>query len=293
MATLNNATALSEWFSRVNGLIIGCGEASALVVRHIVKGEAISTDELTQTIKSAINAGQTVGFNNAQTAANVQWDLAQGGVKSHAVYSPGDSLQNILDTALAKNEPVIIGTNYGAALSNETSGLRGHFITIVGKNSSGYVTADPNTPQATKGEFTLNTINQLKNSSPFAAIISDTAASGAGTSNPSDCGAMPLPSDPINFSKWVACMIANNKIPNPVNIPGDIGSGIATGVTTASQNIMSNFFKGLNVSGGRDLLWRIALVVLALILLIIGIIALSKDVIASDSGDTKVIPVPV
>lgn len=288
MSIIDNAQALSEWFSRVDGLIIGCGEASALVVRHIIRGEKISTDELTQVIKDAIASGQTVGYNHAQTAENVQWDLAQGGVSSHVIYSPGNKLQSIIDDALSKNEPVIIGTNYGAALADETSGLRGHFITIVGKdNSGGYITADPNTQAAVKGGFTNNSIQRLLNSNPFALIIPNQGGSGSGNTDP--CGPMPLPTDSAALAQWFACKAANGSLPNPGNIFNDIGSGITSGLTNAGKGFLS----ALGLTNAKDLLWRTLLILLAIVLLLIGILAVSKDVIASDSDNTKVIPVPV
>lgn len=225
---LPGAQALSEWASRVGGFIEGCGEASALVAAHIVNGQPLSTSELTATIQNAVARGATVDRGGAQTAPQVQSDLARLGVASSVTYG-ASGLGSRLDSALARGEPVIIGESNGAALSGETAGLRGHFITVVGGSSaSGYRVADPNTAVAQSGGLISDSLEQLLRAAPFATITPTTApthAAATATGTP-----LSLSGNPLDPATWV--------------------SGAETALTGATQRIGLVFFGGLLVLVG-------------------------------------------
>ena len=182
--TLAGAQSLSEWSSRVAGFIEGCGEASALVAAHIVNGQPISTSELTQTIQSAVANRQTVDAGGAQTAPQVQWDLAQYGVASQVQYG-ASGLGSRINAALAGGHPVVLGVSNGSALAGEPASLRGHFVTIVGTGPGGYQVADPNTQAAVSGRLVQDTLAQLLAAQPFATITPTGAGAGSVTGTPS------------------------------------------------------------------------------------------------------------
>lgn len=282
MGTLPNAAALTEWASPVFGLIVGCGEASAMVVEHIVTGKSLSTSELTSLIKSAINSGQTMGRANsfAQTAENVQWDLGLAGVKSNVTFSPGSGLKSLLENSLAAGKPVILGVGRGNILSNESPRVGGHYVTIVGENPQGFITADPNAPQAQTGGFTNNSLQQLLNSAPFAAIVPE--KSGAGPAQNTDCGPMPLPTNIAAFSQWTACMAANRapQIASAASGILDIPTAIA-GIPQGLLNTFTNPFKGIGITSFADFLWRAGIIVIALLLGLMGMLFILGDVVSS------------
>lgn len=224
---LPGAQALSEWSSRVGGFIEGCGEASALVAAHIVNGQPLSTSELTATIQSAVARGATVDRGGAQTAPQVQSDLARLGVQSSVTYG-ASGLGSRLDSALARGEPVIIGESNGSALNGETAGLRGHFVTVVGGSSGGgYRVADPNTAVAQSGGLISDSLAQLLRAAPFATITPTTAPRApAATGAPLSLSA----SNPLDPTTWV--------------------TGAETALTGATQRIGLVFFGGLVVLVG-------------------------------------------
>lgn len=297
---LQGAQALSEWFAKLDGFVIGCGEASALVVAHIINGTPINTAQLQALLNTAQSKGQLSGL--AQTAAQVQWDMQQYGVQSNIVYSPGAKLQSILDTALAQGKPVEIGvSNANATLTGETStNVHGHFIDIVGKNAQGYVVADPNTQQAVNGGFVQDTLNQLLGANPFAAIIPTGAGPGGGIgaigaktasisagNNPA-CGPEPQasdyrlgPFDPQYISgkiDWEACQISpaldNPTNPQPITpqgIAGSVAGGVATTVLSGVQAMLQAPFASVGITSFADFLWRVLFIIVALVILIIAI----------------------
>ena len=223
MSILSGAQSLTEWLSPFGGLIIGCGEASALVVTHIVKGEPISTSELTQTIANAMNAGQHSGIS--QLPSNVQWDLQQQGIQSHVVYNPGSSFQSLVSQALAGGKPVIVNVLQGSKLTSEYQNVGGHYVTIVGTQNGQYVTADPNAAIAQSGGFTYNTPQQFTNAGIANVIIPDTGtASGVSTTE-----------------------LGSNGLGG---IAADIGQGVGAGLASFAGTVTTSFLKtfGLNPS---------------------------------------------
>lgn len=262
------AQALSEWFSPVGGLIIGCGEASALVVSHILKGEPLSAQELTDTIKAAIAAGQTVGSNHAQTAANVQWDLQRSGISSTAVYDQGSIVDELKRDAGIR--PLILGVSNGAALPGETSGLRGHYVTLVGRGGDGtFLLADPNSEAATHGGFTRATLQQILASQPFAAI-EPSGVTGGGN---------PLSSGTDNGTATGFCI--GFRAATGIDLCG-IGSNVANGVNAITDPnaglgaIFGQFYKGAAIS-----LERAGFLLLALTIIAFGVLLLAFPALES------------
>ena len=248
MATFPGAQALSEWFSPVGGFIEGCGEASALVAAHIVNGTAINPGELTSVIQAAVRNHQTVDPSGAQTGGQVQWDLAQMGVPSTVQYGASGAIPAI-DAALASGVPVVVGVSQGSQLTGEPAGLRGHFVTIVGANSQGYVVADPNTPQATQGGFVNDTAAQIQQANPFATIT-------------------PTPSTTASVGNVFGPILGSNALTS---------QAISGGISGAAQSIGQTILSALGLSNSQDLVWRGGLILVGLILLVIGLVMLTAE----------------
>ena len=232
-ATLPGAASLSEWFSRVSGFIEGCGEASALVAAHIVSGQPLSTSELTSTIQNAVARGQTVDRGGAQTAPQVQSDLAQLGVASTVQYG-ASNLSARLDAALRAGEPVVVGVSQGGRLAGERAGLHGHYITVVGgSGATGYAVADPNTQAATSGGLIQDSLQQLLAAAPFATVTPTHGATrGSGGAGATGAGST---SSTQTLSSGGG---------NPLS-PADWVTAIKTGFTDATQRVGLTFFGGL------------------------------------------------
>lgn len=260
--TIPGAQALTEDLSFFKGLIVGCGEASALVIAHIIKGTPLSPGQLTNLIQSAANANQLSGAGFGQTAKNVQWDLSQFGIQS----TISGFNASAIDASLSQGIPVEVGISNGGVLTGEPLGLRGHFITLVGKNDSGYIVADPNTAQSKSGGFVTDSLQQLQNANPFATVT----PSGTG---PNDSVAQCEANCGVNlFCKW-QCSVGQTPGSPLGGIAGDIAGGIAGGLSTAGNN----FLHTLGLSGAGDLFWRTGLIIGAVILFIIGLAAIIFD----------------
>lgn len=260
---VKGAQSLTEDLSFFKGFIIGCGEASAMVVDHIMTGKPISTQQLTQLIQDAANSGH-LDYGMGQTAASVQWDMQHyAGVNSTVDYAVQSSsnIKRDIEAALAAGKPAIIGVNQGGQLTGEPASLHGHFITVVGENSLGYIVADPNTLASRTGGFVSDTLDELVKANPFA-IITPTG-SGPGTNpagNPGGAG-IPNPADAIGA------------LTNALN-PANIGQGIAQGFGSAFANIFEAPFKAIGVTNLKDFMTRAFLISIAVIFVIIGLLAL-------------------
>lgn len=288
MAIIQGAQSITEDFSRVGGFIAGCGQASAYVIAHIIKGEPLSTNELTQIIKNSIDAGKAT-VRGSQPIGS-QYVLSQFGISSQVKNVAPNQLGAFLNNELAQNVPVEIGLNQGHFLSNEQSNLHGHYVTIVGSQNGKYVTADPNAPQSKTGGFTLNTLQQFLDAQPFAEII----PTGAGPGSTNNCGSPPDPSkytfniaDPqyqIALAKYNACQAANTvnaansvmDIPSAIAaLPQNITSSISGGISDAIKNEESK----LGISGPGDIGWRIILTLIGFTLMIWAIIFIGFDLL--------------
>lgn len=267
--TISGAKSVTEDLSWFRGAIVGCGEAAALVIAHIINGQPLSPNEVTNLIISAANAGRLNGAGNGQTASDVQWDLAHYGINSAIQYTnqPGapafSTMGAKIDAALKAGMPVELGVSSGNQLTGEPSGLRGHFITIVGESQGQFVVADPNTSESKSGGLVLDTWQQLQDANPFALII------------PTGKGASIGPVTNTNNT-------SNGGSPS---IPGIDLSGITDAVNNLGTNIGQGFlgaftspFKNVGISSFTDFGWRAILIAFAFILILMGASAIAHDV---------------
>lgn len=276
------AKALSEDFTRFQGFIIGCGEASALVVDHIMKGTPLSYQELYNLISDASKSGH-LDYGMGQTANSVAWDLQHTAGLGSTIHYGAQGLQTFIETALAHNVPVILGvSNANRSLTGEmNTGVQGHFVTIVGENSSGnYIVADPNTPQAATGGFVNDTIGQILSANPFAAI----QPTGAGPSGSGTPGSnIPVVGGVIDIGSAIAQLASNL---SPQNVAQDIGTGIASGIGNAISSVFFAPFKAVGITDFKDFATRTLLITIAVIFVIIGLIALFHTQIENAGNKT-------
>ena len=256
---LSGAQAVTEDLSWFKGAIIGCGEASALVIAHLLKGQKIDPQEVTNLIQSAANAGQLSGAGGGQTPGNIQWDLSHYGIQSTIHGWTGDTTQmaNLIDASLKAGTPVELGVSNGNMLTGEPSGLRGHYITIVGEAAGKFLVADPNTAESKSGKFVSDSWQQILDANPFAVIV----PSGTGPVDRSS--ADPGNQFPgLDLTGWAQA----------------IAEGLATGMTSGIANtFIQPFQKATGIVSLQDLGWRSVLVFVAIILLVIGFIAIVGD----------------
>lgn len=165
---VTGATAATEDFSRIGGVIAGCGWAALDVILHIAKGTATTPAEVTAIIKQAIAEGESGAYGVA-TPAQIMHVSAQYGVPLTS--------QNWM-TALAQGagkRPIEIGVNNASVFGGSDSNVHGHYITVVGRTQSGnFIVSDPNTPQSQQGKFVVYTEQQIAAAQPFWAGVPTT-----------------------------------------------------------------------------------------------------------------------
>lgn len=178
MSTSGVWTAVTEDFTRVNGIIAGCGQAALLTILHVSKGLPATPDELKAIIVQGIN-GHQAGAGGVSTPANLIW-LAQ------QYDQPIQSIDfNSLDQ-YAGTEPIILGLGNASALGGSDVGVHGHYVAVLGKSGRNYVVADPNTPQSQTGDTVLYTHDQLQAAQPFWTAVVPVSTSLPATTTLSD-----------------------------------------------------------------------------------------------------------
>lgn len=171
------AKPVTEDFTRVNGIIAGCGQAAMLVVLNMYKGAPATPNEVGTLIQQMVAAHETVGgaaASGQSSPAGLAWLANQFGVPM----TSGDPA-TMLHT-YAGNKPIVWGMSNATALGGSDSNVKGHYITIVGKTADGrYIASDPNTTESQNGQFIVYSESQLLNAAPFwAAVPSNPVPSG-------------------------------------------------------------------------------------------------------------------
>lgn len=238
------AASVSEWASRVNGVIAGCGQAGILVMSHLLKGTPLSTQQLTALITQGVNAGQTVTPGGVTTLPQLQWLASQQGITTQQI-NWRDALRQY-----AGRLPIEIGVNNATVFGGANASVHGHYIDILGVDTTtgNYLVADPNTPQAQSGGLVQYSASQIAAADPFGAII----PTGVGGGPVSTAGSVPVISGVGDFFS------------NVTDIPGAIS--MATQAT-------------LSAAGAT--LKRGALVILGLIVLALAVFVLLREPITN------------
>lgn len=172
------AVAVTEDFTRIQGVIAGCGEASLLVILNAVKGVPTSPSELASIITTAAKAGEvrTTGVSSPhgleQIAGNYGVSLQSG------------NWQTLLGQ-YAGRKPVIIGVSNATAFGGRDANVFGHYITVVGRTNDGrYIVSDPNSAESKQGQFIVYSASQIAQAHPFwAATPSGTPLASVNPAN--------------------------------------------------------------------------------------------------------------
>lgn len=161
------ATAVSESFSRVNGFIQGCGEAGVLIMSHLIKGTPVSPGQLTSLIQQSVNSGHSVSQGGATTLPQLQWLAQAQGIPTAQL-----DWQTALRTYTGRL-PIEIGVSNASALGGNNVGVSGHYIDVLGfdTSSGNYLVADPNQAAAKSGQLVEYSPQQIANAAPFGAIV--------------------------------------------------------------------------------------------------------------------------
>ncbi len=177
------AQAVSEWYSRIGGVIAGCGEAALAVMEGISSGNPPTIQQVTMLILTAIRNGWSspTGVTTPRGLANL--GAATGNPLT--IGPGGNSVFATIEANLAQGKPTEIGVSNARAFGGSDAGVRGHYVTVVGKNANTgqYIVADPNQPEATSGGFVRYSMSQISNALPFASLTPQNASHG-GLSNP-------------------------------------------------------------------------------------------------------------
>lgn len=230
------AQAATELLSPIGGFIAGCGQASLLVIAHLVNGTPISASEVTTVIRDSTTHGASAsGVSTPKQLMATANDL-------------GTPLQSVQwQTALTQDAgtiPVELGVNNARAFGGADSNVAGHYITVVGRTAQGnYIVSDPNTQASIAGGFVAYTPGQIAASQPFWAGVpqASTLLGGVG-------GALGEQA---------------------------LASGIASGISGAASTVGSGLLGGVHVSSLPDLLWRVGLVLAGVVVILLAILALS------------------
>lgn len=73
-----------------------------------------------------------------------------------------------------------------------------------------------------------------------------------------------------------ATLTSASGIPNPFNIPGDIGNAVTGAITGAFSSLIQGIFNALGVPSLKDLFQRLALILLGVALVLVGIRIISQ-----------------
>ena len=164
-----NAVAITEWYSRIDGSIESCGQASVAMALHALKGTPATSSFVTQLSGETQAAKQTTDWPHASTSPNnLKWLFKQHGVT--AIIHSGD-WQTALQ-AFAGVKPLVLGVSNATAFGGHDAHIDGHYVCVFGLNTNGtYAVGDPNTPESTTGALVSYSAAQIHAAQPFAVLV--------------------------------------------------------------------------------------------------------------------------
>ena len=164
-----NAVAITEWYSRVDGTIESCGQASVAMALHVLKDTPATSAFVTSLANETANAKQTTDWPHASTSPNnLKWLFRQHGVT--AIIHSGD-WQTALQ-AFAGVKPLVLGVSNATAFGGHDAHIDGHYVCVFGLNTNGtYAVGDPNTPESTTGALVSYSAAQIHAAQPFAVLV--------------------------------------------------------------------------------------------------------------------------
>lgn len=169
MRQVNGAQAITEWYSRIDGSIEACGQASVAMALHVLKGTPATASFVTQLATETQQAKQTTDWPHASTSPNnLKWLFSKHGVTS--TIHTGDWETAI--RAFAGVKPLVLGVGHAEAFGGHDAHVDGHYVCVFGVNADGtYAVGDPNTPESTSGTLVTYTLAQFQAARPFAVLV--------------------------------------------------------------------------------------------------------------------------
>ena len=166
-----NAVAITEWYSKIDGTIEACGQASVAMALHSLNParNPSTASFVTQLATETTGARQTTDWPHASTSPrNLQWLFRQHGVS--ATIHTGDWQTTL--RAYAGVKPLVVGVGNATAFGGHDAHIDGHYVCVFGIQSDGaFAVGDPNTPEATSGALVSYTLAQFQAAEPFAALV--------------------------------------------------------------------------------------------------------------------------
>lgn len=225
-----NAEAITEWYSRIDGTIESCGQASVGMALHVLNPAKFpaTSSFVTQLAQETVAAHQTTDWPHASTTpANLRWLFSHHGVT--ATSHTGD-----WETALrafAGIRPIVVGVSHAEAFGGHDAHIDGHYVCVFGVNANGtFAVGDPNTPESTQGAMVSYTLAQFQGARPFVALV---PSENPLTSIPGAAPVLNAVVSPVNtaihhvqgFDGIVAVIAADEKISAPgvsslLDLPG-------------------------------------------------------------------------
>ena len=232
-----NAQAITEWYSKIDGTIEACGQASVAMALHALNPKKFPATAafVTQLATETTNARQTTDWPHASTSArNLQWLFKQQGY-SATIHYAGDWGTTI--KAFSGVKPLCVGVSNATAFGGHDAHVNGHWICIFGVDPRGvFIVGDPNTSEATSGAFVFYTPAQLQAAEIFAVLVpnQDPLASIPLIGGPLDSLISPVNQTLLHvngFSDIVGAIAADERISQPslsslLDLPGWIFSNM-------------------------------------------------------------------
>jgi hypothetical protein len=133
---------------------------------------------LNRLTNEAIAAGIGVGPRGEATPGQLKTMLGRWGMRWSLGYDydgnqiPAARLQAILDAALARGKPVMLGFTNGQALTGDEVGVHGHEIAVLHPPAvQGYPCGDGDNPKCAAGELVYYPLAMLEAAAPDSAYI--------------------------------------------------------------------------------------------------------------------------
>jgi hypothetical protein len=172
---------VAETESEFQGYTGDCVWAAVHMGAHRLAPEAWpvpSASILNRLTREAIAAGIGVGQRGEATPGQLKTMLARWGMRYRVGYDYNGSpigqaqLQRILDGALSRGKPVLLGFTNGQALAGDEHGLHGHEIVVLHPmTAQGYPCGDGDNPRCRDGELVYYPLSMLEAAAPDSAYV--------------------------------------------------------------------------------------------------------------------------
>lgn len=242
--------ALSEW-TPIDRVIKWCVEASETVV-GATYGKLSDSYQSGLALVRDQQAHGEAGPGGASNWANASAQLSRLGIPNTA-YGPGAAAgplprnwPALVSAAVAQGTPVLVGIPHAYNLQDVQTGAHydagvfGHAVTIVGLDQLGFLVADPNAPQAQKGQYVHYTAANFAAAGIDSIVVPNSPPGGNGLGTV--LGAAAGGVGPALFGPLGGIAAAAEGIaPAALNNPQDVGAALggASGIGNPNGDLLS------------------------------------------------------